>query len=75
MNTLQSYVAGRFVGSQASKSLRSAINGRVVAHLHEEALDFGELVAHARGPGLANLLRTNFQDRARVLKALAGYLM
>jgi len=74
-NTLQSYVAGRFVGTQASKALRSAINGRVVAHLHEESLDFGELVAHARGPGLANLLRTNFQDRARVLKALATYLL
>ncbi|MFN4115474.1 MAG: phenylacetic acid degradation bifunctional protein PaaZ, partial [Inhella sp.] len=75
MSTLQSYVAGRFVGSQSSKALRSAVNGRVVAHLHEEALDFGELVAHARGPGLSNLLGTNFQDRARVLKALATYLL
>jgi oxepin-CoA hydrolase / 3-oxo-5,6-dehydrosuberyl-CoA semialdehyde dehydrogenase len=57
------------------QALRSALNGRVVAHTHADALDFAEMVAHARGPGLSNLLRTHFQDRARVLKALAAYLM
>jgi oxepin-CoA hydrolase / 3-oxo-5,6-dehydrosuberyl-CoA semialdehyde dehydrogenase len=73
--TLQSFIAGRWVGSQASKPLRSALNGRVVAHTHAESLDFAELVAHARGTGLSALLSTHFQDRARTLKALAAYLM
>jgi oxepin-CoA hydrolase/3-oxo-5,6-dehydrosuberyl-CoA semialdehyde dehydrogenase len=72
---LQSYAAGRWQGSEPRQALRSAINGRVVAHTHADALDFAEMVAHARGPGLSNLLRTHFQDRARVLKALAAYLM
>ncbi|MFN7664207.1 MAG: phenylacetic acid degradation bifunctional protein PaaZ, partial [Inhella sp.] len=72
---LQSLVADRWIGAAPKQALRSAINGRVVAHTHDEALDFAEMVAHARGPGLKNLLATHFQDRARVLKALAGFLM
>ncbi len=75
MSTLQSFVAGRWVGERAAKPLRSAINGRVVAHTHEEALDFAEAMAFARGTGLPVLLRSHFQDRARVLKALAAYLL
>ena len=72
---LQSFVADRWIGAAPKQALRSAINGRVVAHTHDEALDFAEMVAHARGPGLKNLLATHFQDRARVLKALAVFLM
>ena len=72
---LQSLVADRWIGAAPKQALRSAINGRVVAHTHDEALDFAEMVAHARGPGLKNLLATHFQDRARVLKALAVFLM
>jgi oxepin-CoA hydrolase/3-oxo-5,6-dehydrosuberyl-CoA semialdehyde dehydrogenase len=72
---LQSLVADRWIGTAPKQALRSAINGRVVAHTHDEALDFAEMVAHARGPGLKNLLATHFQDRARVLKALAVFLM
>ncbi len=75
MPTLESYIAGRWVGSKAAKPLASAINGRVVAHTHEESLDFAEAMAFARGTALPSLLRTHFQDRARVLKALAAYLM
>jgi oxepin-CoA hydrolase/3-oxo-5,6-dehydrosuberyl-CoA semialdehyde dehydrogenase len=62
---LQSHVAGRWVGQQPAKALRSAINGKVVAHLPEESPDFAEMVAHARGAGLRHLLQSHFQDRAR----------
>jgi oxepin-CoA hydrolase/3-oxo-5,6-dehydrosuberyl-CoA semialdehyde dehydrogenase len=72
---LQSFVADRWIGAAPKQALRSAINGRVVAHTHDDALDFAEMVAHARGPGLKNLLATHFQDRARVLKALGVFLM
>ncbi|MCE4554450.1 phenylacetic acid degradation bifunctional protein PaaZ [Pelomonas cellulosilytica] len=75
MNILQSYIAGRWVGARAARPLASAINGRVVAHTHEETIDFGESLAHARGTALPALLRTHFQDRARALKALAAYLL
>jgi oxepin-CoA hydrolase / 3-oxo-5,6-dehydrosuberyl-CoA semialdehyde dehydrogenase len=74
-SVLQSFIAGRWVGATAAKPLRSAVNGRVVAHTHEEALDFAEAMAFARGTGLSRLLVSHFQDRARILKALAAYLL
>ena len=39
-HTLQSHIAGRWIGSQAAAALRSAINGHTVAHTHAEAIDF-----------------------------------
>lgn len=72
--TLQSYIASRWVGTQASQALRSAINGHVVAHTHGDAIDFGEAVHHARNAGLTSLLRLDFQQRAERLKALAKFL-
>ena len=72
--TLQSYIAGRWVGSEAKQPLLSAINGRPVASTHAEALDFAEALHHARTVGLPALLALDFQQRAERLKALAKYL-
>jgi len=71
---LQSYIAGRWVGTKPAQALRSAINGAPVAHTHAELIDFGEAVQHARTTGLANLLKLDFQQRAGILRALAKYL-
>jgi len=71
---LQSWIAGRWIGQQAAQELRSAINGRPVAHTHAETPDFGEAVAHAREVGLPALLALDFQQRAERLKALGKYL-
>ncbi|MBS0455651.1 MAG: phenylacetic acid degradation bifunctional protein PaaZ [Proteobacteria bacterium] len=73
-STLQSYIAGRWIGQEAAQELRSAINGQVVARTHAESIDFGEAVAHARNKGLPALLALDFQQRAERLKALAKYL-
>ncbi|GAB4116879.1 MAG: phenylacetic acid degradation bifunctional protein PaaZ [Rubrivivax sp.] len=75
MKTLQSYIAGRWIGSQPAQVLRSAIDGRPVAAAHAEALDFAEAVAHARRVGVPALLKTDFQQRAAILKALAKRLI
>ena len=72
--TLQSFIGGRWLGTQGAQLLNSAINGRPVASTHAEAIDFGEAVAYARNVGLPNLLAMDFQQRAAVLKALAKYL-
>jgi len=72
--TLQSFIAGRWIGQQGAQLLRSAVNGRPVAQPHAEALDFGEAVAYARGTGLPALMAMDFQQRAERLKALAKYL-
>jgi len=76
MNTpvLQSHIAGRWVGAQPAQLLKSAVNGRPVAHTHAEAVDFGEAVDHARRTGLPALLALDFQQRAERLKALAKFL-
>ncbi len=73
-STLQSYIGGRWIGQQPGQTLRSAINGRPVAHTHAEAIDFCEAVQHARRVGLPALMALDFQWRAERLKALAKYL-
>jgi oxepin-CoA hydrolase/3-oxo-5,6-dehydrosuberyl-CoA semialdehyde dehydrogenase len=72
--TLQSFIGGRWLGTQGAQQLHSAINGRPVASTHAEAIDFGEAVAYARNVGLPALLALDFQQRAQILKALAKYL-
>ena len=72
--TLQSFIAGRWFGTQGAQVLHSAINGRPVASTHAESIDFGEAVAYARNVGLPALMKMDFQQRASALKALAKYL-
>jgi len=72
--TLQSLIAGRWIGAQPGQMLASAIDGRPVAHAHADALDFGEALAYARGTGIKALMAMDFQERAARLKALAKYL-
>lgn len=74
MSVLKSYVAGQWFGHTAATALPSAINGEIVAHTHEESVDFAEVVSHARGQGIKNLLALDFQQRAAILKALAIYI-
>ena len=72
--TLQSYIAGRWIGAEAKQLLHSAVNGRPVASTHAEAIDFAQALHHARTVGLPALLALDFQQRAERLKALAKYL-
>ncbi len=74
MMQLQSLIADRWVGSRAAQALKSAIDGHVVAHTHDETIDFAEAVQHARGVGVPALLAMDFQQRAQRLKAIAAYL-
>jgi oxepin-CoA hydrolase/3-oxo-5,6-dehydrosuberyl-CoA semialdehyde dehydrogenase len=72
---LQSHIAGRWLGAEPAQPLRSAVNGRLVASTHAEAIDFAEALAHARRTGLPALLALDFQQRAERLKALAKFLV
>jgi oxepin-CoA hydrolase/3-oxo-5,6-dehydrosuberyl-CoA semialdehyde dehydrogenase len=75
MKTLQSYIAGRWIGQESAQQLRSAVNGKPVASTHAEKIDFAEAADYARKVGVANLLKLDFQQRAERLKALAKFLM
>jgi hypothetical protein len=72
--TLQSFIAGRWIGQHGAQALRSALDGHVLAYSHEERPDFAEAVDYARARGLASLMGMDFQQRAARLKALALYL-
>ncbi len=72
--TLQSFVAGRWLGHTPAAPLASAVNGRVVYHAHAETPDFAEALHHGRHTGVAALLKLDFQARAARLRALATYL-
>ncbi|MBV8124839.1 MAG: aldehyde dehydrogenase family protein, partial [Paucibacter sp.] len=71
---LQSLIADRWLGKEASRGLHSAVNGRVVARTHSEAIDFAESLHFARQTALPALLALNFQQRAARLRALGAYL-
>lgn len=74
MNTLQSYIGGRWIGQESAQPLHSAVNGKLINFTHAESIDFGEAVFHARHLGLPGLLALDFQQRAARLRALAKYL-
>ena len=75
VSTLQSLIAGRWLGSEASTPLHSAVNNNLIYHTHAEKIDFDEAVTFARKTGVPALMKLDFQKRAGVLKALALYLM
>lgn len=72
--TLQSFIAGRWIGQHGAQVLRSAIDGHEIARTHEERPDFAEAIEHGRRQGVSGLLALDFQQRAQRLKALALYL-
>jgi len=72
--TLQSFIAGRWIGQHGAQVLRSAIDGHEIARTHEERPDFAEAVEHGRRQGVSGLMALDFQQRAQRLKALALYL-
>ena len=74
MTPLQSYIAGRWIGQRPAQTLKSAIDGSAIAHTHAETIDFSEALEHARRIGLPALQKTDFQQRAAMLKSLAKYL-
>ncbi|MCP3752486.1 phenylacetic acid degradation bifunctional protein PaaZ [Pseudomonas sp. SBB6] len=72
--TLQSFIAGRWIGQHGATPLRSALDGHIIGYSHEERADFAEAIEHARAQGLQALMAMDFQQRAARLKALALYL-
>ncbi|MVW61348.1 phenylacetic acid degradation bifunctional protein PaaZ [Massilia sp. NEAU-DD11] len=73
--TLQSLIAGRWLGSEAHQPLHSALDNQLIYHTHADSIDFGEAVTYARKTGVQALMAMDFQKRAQRLKALAAYLM
>ena len=73
--TLQSLIGGRWLGTEASTPLHSAVDSTLIYHTHAEKIDFDEAVTYARKTGIPALMALDFQQRAARLKAIAAYLM
>ena len=73
---LQNFAENQWIaGIDDGKELRSAVDGKPVASISSEGVDFAGMLAYARQTGGPNLREYTFHDRAFMLKDLAKYLM
>ena len=73
---LFNYAEGAWVhGTGARTLLHHAVTGAVIAEAGSGGLDFGSMVRYGRAVGGPALRAMTFHQRARMLKALAQYLM
>ncbi|MBM1689317.1 phenylacetic acid degradation bifunctional protein PaaZ [Sulfitobacter geojensis] len=76
MLDVQSFAAGQWLPSSAgARNIASAITGEVIAQAGNDALDVQAMLGYARDVGGPALRKLTFHDRARMLKAVALYLM
>jgi len=76
VKTLESYAMGAWTGGRgAGATLLDAVTGDPVATASSEGLDFRGMLDFGRKTGGPALRTMTFHERARMLKALAAYLM
>jgi len=72
---LQSFAQNQWVeGTDDGKELLSALDSSRIGTLSSSGIDFGSMLAYARGVGGPNLRKFTFHKRALMLKELAIYL-
>lgn len=76
LTQLKNYAEGKWVnGKKAGDTLYNAITGDAIYTASSDGLDFGEMMRYARKVGGPKLRKLTFQERGRMLKALALYLV
>ena len=75
MIQLSNYALGKWLpGTETGQVLYNAINGSEIASASSKGLDFAEMMNYARKVGGPALRKMTFQERGRMLKALALHL-
>jgi oxepin-CoA hydrolase/3-oxo-5,6-dehydrosuberyl-CoA semialdehyde dehydrogenase len=75
MQRYQNYVLGQWVDGQGTETnLYNAINGDQIGTVSSAGIDFSEVLEYGRKHGRA-LRKMTFQERGRMIKALALFLM
>jgi oxepin-CoA hydrolase / 3-oxo-5,6-dehydrosuberyl-CoA semialdehyde dehydrogenase len=73
---LKNYAAGRWIeGEGTGQLLVDASTGQEVAVASSKGLDFAQMLDYGRKTGNKNLRKLTFQERGRMIKSLAMYLM
>ena len=75
MQKLGNYITGRWItGDGDGTKLFNAVNGQTIAHATSQGLDFNSILKYAREVGNPALRKMTFQERGRMLRALALHL-
>jgi len=73
---LKNYAEGAWrIAKSEGETLHNAITGEAIYTASSDGLDFGAMMKYARQVGGPLLRKLTFQERGRMLKALALYLM
>lgn len=76
MNKISNYVQGKWIDGDGEELVAyNAINGDPVGVVSSAGLDYEAILAYGREVGGAALRKMTFQERGRMLKALALYLI
>ena len=75
MNTVKNYILGNWeTGTGVEYTARHAITGEDYAQVSSEGLDYKAILEYGRSVGGPALRKLTFQERGRMLKALALHL-
>ena len=76
MQRYQNYVLGKWIdGEGVETDLYNAITGDKIGEVSSAGLDYQAMLEYARKTGGHKLRKMTFQERGRMLKALALFLM
>ena len=76
MQTFQNYVLGQWVSGEGEETEQiNAITGEKIGTVSSAGIDFSAVLEYGRMVGGAPLRKMTFQERGRMLKALALYLL
>ena len=76
MQTFQNYILGQWVSGEGVETEQfHAITGEKIGEVSSAGIDFSEVLNYGRTVGGHPLRKMTFQERGRMLKALALYLM
>ena len=76
MKQYQNYIQGKWVGGDGSETkLYNAINGEFIGDVSSKGIDYKSVLEYGRSIGGPPLRKMTFQERGRMLKALAFYLL
>ncbi|MGV3630025.1 MAG: phenylacetic acid degradation bifunctional protein PaaZ [Bacteroidota bacterium] len=76
MIQVKNYVQGQWIaGEGVETNLYNAINGDIIGNTSSAGLDYAGILAYGRKNGGEKLRKMTFQERGRMLKALALHLL
>ena len=76
MKQYQNYIQGNWVSGDGSETkLFNAINGDLIGEVSSKGIDYKSVLEYGRSIGGPALRKMTFQERGRMLKALAFYLL